>query len=286
MEIDFPPFVPPAEPQVMFPFFQPNGESFLTLLGRDDVLERINEILLPVPQDRQMRPQKYWPIIISTSRGMGKTFLLKMVGMQKVKAELKNVWIEDAIQCGRVLSFDFAKETINPAIETSEDINTFLASLMVYFLCLHFDGTQVDGINFEKIDFKNVVKFVGKQKKFNDWKSKYLQHGPDVMIEEYMRLTNIAFSVDPKTEMYNAPPVFLFDEVQSLTKPTGIQSKFLQNNPQFHTLLSLLLTALATKHYPVCICTGTSNGEIISITDNSVIIPQVLSLTPLVNDYR
>jgi len=52
-----------------------------------------------------------------------------------------------------------------------------------------------------------------------------------------------------------------------------------------HTLLSLLLTELAGKHRPICICTGTNNGDIISITEMSAIIPQVLSLTPLVNDY-
>jgi hypothetical protein len=81
LEIVFPPFVPPAEPEVKFPFFEPNGESFLTLLGRDKLLEKINEFILPDPMNRWSRPQKYWPIIISTSRGMGKTFFLKMIGM-------------------------------------------------------------------------------------------------------------------------------------------------------------------------------------------------------------
>ena len=104
MEIDFPPFVPPQTPQVVFPFFAPNGESYLNLLGRDDVVKRINDIT-----DREQPRQKYWPIIISTSRGMGKTFLLKMIGMQKVKEELKNPLIQDAIACGRVLSFYFSK---------------------------------------------------------------------------------------------------------------------------------------------------------------------------------
>jgi hypothetical protein len=155
---------------------------------------------------------------------------------------------------------------------------------MVYFLCLLFDGTRVDGINFEKISgLKSVATFVGKQKKFNDWKMDSLRKYPDDMMDEYIRLTNIAFSVDPASHMYKTPPVFLFDEVQSLSKTTDIQSK-LGKVPQFHTLLSLLLTALSTKHRPVCICTGTNNGEILSITEKSAIIPQVLSLTPLVDD--
>ena len=38
------PFVPPKEPQVIFPFFSPNGESYLTMIERDDVVASINEI--------------------------------------------------------------------------------------------------------------------------------------------------------------------------------------------------------------------------------------------------
>ena len=90
---------------------------------------------------------------------------------------------------------------------------------MVYFLCLLFDGTRVDGINFEKIsDLKSVAIFVGKQNKFNDWKMNSLRKYPNDMMDEYIRLTNIAFSVDPASYMYKTPPVFLFDEVQSLCR--------------------------------------------------------------------
>ncbi len=59
--------------------------------------------------DRRLKKNKYKPVIISTSRGMGKTFLLKKVGMQQVKEQLKLALIGNAIACGRILSFDFAK---------------------------------------------------------------------------------------------------------------------------------------------------------------------------------
>ena len=97
--------------EIIFPFFEPNGESYLNLLGRDSVVEAINEIILPYPENRRkMKRQKYWPVIISTSRGMGKTFLLKMIGLQKVKPELENILIKEAGFCGRIFSFDFAKK--------------------------------------------------------------------------------------------------------------------------------------------------------------------------------
>jgi hypothetical protein len=274
----------PLDYNITFPFFQSNGESYLNLLGRDDVVKQINTIVLPDPNNRLARRQKYWPIIISTSRGMGKTFLLKMIGMQKMKAELKNVLIEEAGSCGRILSFDFAKDAT--AIQNVDHVESFFPRLMVYFLCRLFDGKQVDGINFEEIMlFGNVNTFVGRQSKFNNWIKKWIIASADGMMDEYIRLTNIAFAVDPTTECFKTPPVFLLDEVQSLCKPTDIISKVANDCVKKHTLLSLLLTQLATNHRPICICTGTNNGDIISITEMSAIIPQVYSLTPLVNDY-
>jgi hypothetical protein len=56
----------------------------------------------------------------------------------------------------------------------------------------------------------------------------------------------------------------------------------------YHSFLSLLLTQLAGKYKPVCICTGTNSGNIINITENSKIIPQFLSLSTLhkEEDYK
>jgi len=86
--------------RVSFPLLEAmNGEMYLTLLGRDDVVREINQITLYVPSNVTASTPKFSPIIISTSRGMGKTFLLKMLGMQKVEKTLKNVKIESAISC-------------------------------------------------------------------------------------------------------------------------------------------------------------------------------------------
>ena len=145
---------------------------------------------------------------------------------------------------------------------------------MIFYLCRIFQGTQVDGINFQEIMlFKNLESFVGKQLKFRLWLVKWLQSSSEKMMEEYIRLTNIAFGT-----ANDAPPVFLLDEVQFLRNTTDIISGFGEVKPNMHTRLSLLLTQLAGKLKPVCICTGTNSGNIISITENSTILPQVLSL--------
>jgi hypothetical protein len=82
--------------------------------------------------------------------------------------------------------------------------------------------------------------------------------------------------------------VFLLDEIQTLCKPTNRKSEKISdgNGPKIHSYLTYLLTQLAGKHRPICICTGTNNGDIVSICEMSSIIPEVLSLTPLLNDYK
>ena len=105
--IQIPPFDPAKYKGVKFLFMEAeNGESYLNTLGRDDIINNINTNI------HDLSTQKYRPIIISTSRGMGKTFLLKVIGMQKLKPELKSRLIENAISCGRVISYNFGLHSI------------------------------------------------------------------------------------------------------------------------------------------------------------------------------
>ena len=273
--------VPKFDPKVdyssqseLFPFFESVNDGYLSffkkqaLVGRDDVVQQINTIIGNRGQD------KYQPIIISTSRGMGKTFLMKCVGSQNVKEGFECDLIKDALNYGRVLSFDFAGAATETAISSQEDIKTFFTRLMIFFLCRMFDGTEVDGIHFQQSEFQDITTFFGNHRKFSDWKRECLTLGVDRMIEEYIRLTNIAFHVD-----CDSPPVFLLDEIQGLCKPTTVQSKFQENQIIYHSFLSLLLTQLAGKHKPICICTGTNNGNIVQITEMSRIMPQIVSLS-------
>jgi hypothetical protein len=93
------------------------------------------------------------------------------------------------------------------------------------------------------------------------------------MIDEYVRLTNIAFGVD-----CDFPPVFLLDEIGILAgAKTNKLSKY---DGSRHTRLSLLLTQLEAKRRPLSISTGTCNGRIMEIVEPAAIIPVVLLLTP------
>ena len=270
----------PTEYKISFPFFEPNGEAFLSLLDRDKIVRRINRIAMPGPADTQFRTPKYQPIIISTSRGMGKTFLMKMIALQKVPPGLECPLIIDALKYGRIISFDFTKLSGDRDVQAMQ---RFFPKIMIYFLLRMFQGCEVDGIFFEECEFNSVATFRGKQSRFNDWKDRCLHIGTDGMIGEYIRLTNIAFGVE-----CSSPPVFLLDEIQELCVDTNEPSK---SSTQFHTLLSFLLAQLAGLYKPICLCTGTNDGKLLLITEKSSIIPDlehryvviepVLSLTPL-----
>lgn len=276
MDVDVPLF-DPTKFEVSFPFFESTILDYLktfkedALVGRDIQISRVNHIISIRNLD------KYNPIICSTSRGMGKTAFLAAVGMQKVKAEMRNPLILDAIATGRILSFDFAKGPGVTAISTERDVETFFTRLMIYFLCQMFDGCQVDGIYFEKISqFSDILTFSGTQRNFRNWLKKTVQLAAEDMMDEYIRLTNFAFEVK-----CSVPPVFLLDEIQGLLKPTNVPSFFRAGKTVNHTFLSLLITQLAGNHKPVCICTGTNNGNIAKITEKSLFIPNFISLTTL-----
>ncbi|KAI8906686.1 hypothetical protein EDD86DRAFT_270967 [Gorgonomyces haynaldii] len=287
MEVDVSAFDPssykPRETKI-FPFFDPVVEEYLNLFGdnallaRDNAIKQVNEIV----SNRQT--EKYKPIICGTSRGMGKTAFMEAIGKQYVKPELKCELIGEALAYGRVLSFDFAGVSVSEAIPSQEEIQAFFTRLMIYFLCSLFHGTLVDGIHFQRISvFSQVRNAHGKPGRFGRWLDNCLQLSADDMMDEYIRLTNIAFGVKS-----NAPPVFLLDEVQGLCLSTAIQSKFDNNQVVNHTYLSYLLTQLAGKHKPVCICTGTNSGNIMDVTEKSRIFPQFIFLTSLhlEEDYK
>jgi hypothetical protein len=253
--------------QVRFPFFPPNGESYMTLFERDDVLQSINEIA-----SSESRLQKYTPIIISTTRGMGKTFLLKMLALQRVEDRFKCARIENAKNCGRIISFDFSE--LPEALKGSE-VKQFIKKLLIFYLCFIFDGTFVDGILFEKIDFGNLNKIcdisnIVLKQHISGWWAMDI----DTMMDEYIRLTNIAFNTS-----CDIPPVFLFDEIQEILDSTTKKSM----DGHYYTVFSTLLASLSRKYQPLCICSGINHGDVDLVREATIFIPRILSLTPLVS---
>jgi hypothetical protein len=249
----------PAGYEVSFPFFQNDGKLFLPLLERDDVLREVNRTANNiVPQ------QKFRPTMIISTKGMGKTFFMRMLGSQKVPDHLKCEAIEEAIKCGRVISFDFSQEF---EFVTDADISLFLIKLLIYHLCNIFQGCIVDGIHFVKPTFPH---FRGTKDSFIAWENQRYSEDVKSMVCEYIRLTNLAFGVN-----CSVLPVFLFDEVQVLCKETSRIS----SQGYHYTLLATILNQLSFDTDIVCVCSGLNHGNIDLILDYSRIEPQIVALT-------
>jgi hypothetical protein len=144
---------------------------------------------------------------------MGKAFLLKKFGLQKVPEHLKCPEVQDAGRCGRILFIDFSRD--DNSILSDNDVFTFFQRLILFYLCRLFDGSNVDGIKFEKRSMYQIsdlwrrnVTLNGDTTWLDKWFSKCYSLLLDEMIDEYVRLTNIAFGVD-----CDFPPVFLLDEI-------------------------------------------------------------------------
>jgi hypothetical protein len=115
-------------------------------------------------------------------------------------------------------------------------VKDFLRKLLIFYLCLNFNESIVDGIPFEKIDFNDLKRTpVISNKLLKSQITEWWDMDIHDLIEEYMRLTNIAFNVDCDT-----PPVFIFDEVQVIDIP-------INENFNERTLLSALFEALSEK---------------------------------------
>jgi hypothetical protein len=93
-------------------------------------------------------------MIVSTIRGMGKTFLLKMIGLQQLPPHCISPEIQQSSKCCRVLSFDFSAASY--AIQNVGDVTSFFVRLMIFYLCRMFNGCQVDGINFVYDSFQGI----------------------------------------------------------------------------------------------------------------------------------
>ena len=145
---------------------------------------------------------------------------------------------------------------------------------MIYFLCMMFDRSKVDDINWLEIrSVGSVSNFAGKSS-FTKWRDIWINASPGSMMLEYIRLTNLAFRCDLK-----CLPVFLLDEVQALCDPPDQSVRAsLPNNLR---LLAMLKSLVGPSGYPVCVCTGTNSGNIFTLEETSSILPISIGIGPL-----
>ncbi|KAI3659777.1 hypothetical protein MP638_000906 [Amoeboaphelidium occidentale] len=249
---------------IEFPFFDSEGKEDPDVpVENDMLLTKINKNVLDRFSDG-----KYLPIIISASHDMDTTSFLRDFGMQNVPEHLKCPEIVKAGQCGRILSFDFSLR-----VEVSlwdNNVFTFFQSLMVYHLCRMFRYRCVDGINFKSnfrprspITWGSMLAQASPGTPFYRWLSMCRNYRVDEMMDEYMRLTNIAFRGD-----CDVPPVFLLKGVERIANIRN--NNIAGPDGTDLTMLSLLLERLAGRHNPICISTGIDDRGILETQKTTI----------------
>jgi hypothetical protein len=266
-QTDLPDFDPTTDYNFQFPSFESNGDYF-PLLNRQKEVNLVRKASINL-----QKTEKYEPIIIATSRGMGKTFFMKrlvkgeIVGTHPVKA------IQNAYMVGRVATME-SLEIVSFVTETNFLYQHFWQITIILNLTQIFKGRKVDGINFVSLTITEIVSCLNKSNTpLQRWICKLLSCRTGDAFEEMVRITNLAFKQNS-----SVPPVFLIDNIHNLAQiETRIPSKM---KGLYHTLLSLIVTQLAENRV-LAIFAGTTAGNIDLVAEYSNFKPKYIYLKRL-----
>jgi len=259
----------PAKYSFVFPTFEPNDDE-LPLLDRDDQIKVVANTI----QGLGHAP-KYEPIVICTSRSMGKTFFMKkLVKPAKGYSPVKQ--IKDAYEVGHIVTMN-TTEIYHVLANDQDNYSRFWQLAIAYNIVHLFAGYQVARINFHICNLADIIGCWKKLERRDNALLKYLSGkliGTSVRgaCQEMVRLTNIAFASNSDVK-----PVFLLDNVHTLARlPTTLLSTKNKNQ----TILSMVLNQLA-EYRPPCIVAGTTDGFLNLVVEYSNLCPVYVNLKPL-----
>ena len=253
---------------------EPNGDN-LPLLERRDTLKQIAQYF-----DTIDNTPKYGAICIITSRGMGKTFLLKKLGHHQLgNAGITIPHLKEAGLVGRVIGIEC--EAARPNFGSKfDDFAKFWQLMIAAHITMLFKDSNVNGINFVPLSYESVVNVYRHQLSRTPterWILAFCEKPITIACQEFIHLSNMAFGTQSQVK-----PVFLLDNVQGLARlSTDIESKVAKVK---HTVLSLLLQQLY-EYRPPCLIAGTSDGNLQLITDYSLVHPIPVYLTRIRTKY-
>jgi len=261
--VRFPPF-DPSKYDVSFPTFDSNGDE-LTMRGRDEAIASVQRAF----EELTLRKSdKYLPVVVATSRGMGKTFFLKKIARSDslyVARKARNV--------GRIITMECAKamEIFTEFAPTrTEILEYFWSALAVHHILHLFNGYRVGPIDFQS---RTLVAILNIRKggyrptdSLDAWIYDTLRLSDENLFKMLRDLTNNAFGVQDESL-----PLILLDNVHALT--TEIEKYSSEFPQQRHTILSKLLTALAPFRIPIVVA-GTCDGKLEKIAEYSNFIPR------------
>ncbi|KAI3660775.1 hypothetical protein MP638_001086 [Amoeboaphelidium occidentale] len=215
-----------------------------------------------------MTQQKLAPIIISTSRGMGKSFLLKKLGANDLGTSESIIELEQARLNGRTISLTANVDTVN---EYKCDYELWLKDVFLRHLSHIFYGYSFREVCF---DAKRLNPLLQDLSEASPSFQKFAGHVKSRSVMEVFDLvmdwTREAFNITSEVRL-----VILIDEMQHLLVDMNIKSSVYSGN---HTFLSLAFSCLKMRR-PIIIMTGTNAGELEMMNDYSDVNPHFVGLS-------
>jgi len=265
---DLPPF-DVSKYKVTFPELEVN-DVFLSMQGRVQQVQQLKKIL-----DNLKSASKHEIVVLSTARGMGKTFFLKKVVFEDIDA------LKQARQVGRIISTE-AQNCFTQFIGANVSLfDNFWQCLIAHHLVGLFRETKVNGVNFRYLSLTEVLRIKTQLIQSNQLEQlihKITSSHLSEAVQLLMEYTNSAFNTKNTSK-----PVFLLDNAHVFAR------QFLQDRPSTldqslnHTLLSSLLSLLGPSRIP-CIVACTNDGKLDILAEYSNIRPRYIRLTPLTFD--
>ena len=240
-----------------------NGDPYLPLISRETEAEQVHHLI-------NRAQQKLSPTIISTSRGMGKTFFLKKIGLNQLAPSYESIpEIGKAQRCGRIVSFTANIETCQ---QYGMDHNMWIKDVLVSHLTQIFVGTRFRNVAFQQA-YKSVFNadLTQEDVSFKKYIARLRTLTPEQLFEEVMDATLKAFDIKE-----DVPLFILCDEIQYLMQEVEILSA---ESMTKHTFFSRALNSIKEKR-PRIIATGTNSGNLPIMHRYTDISPSFVGLTP------
>jgi len=255
---------------VSFYGLETNGEALASV-------ERAEQIATIAATSEEIRQLEKLPVLtIVSSRGMGKTFLMK-----KGVLDNNTEFIKEAKQNGRVVSIECGQVFSILKANFPEDQIPKLFWPMTIFFHLHclFAGKRVvaqDQIydfrttaGQNTVSLESIKQILISQNSFH--KMYATLEGAYALL---LKLTNAVWQNN------TTGTIFLLDEINCLTQHTTLLRT---DGKSTHTYLSFLLDQLHNlkSNRPLCICAGTTDGDLPLVCDGTHVRVIPLRLTTI-----
>jgi hypothetical protein len=209
--------------------------------------------------------EDFCPVFIeSNGEELSQLQLLRLITSSATTELVDVAQVDHASQCGRIVSFDFSSHDWTNFNGTVQE---YVSLILIRNLCDIFFGAIVDGIPFQKLGIAELHSKTdpARFRDFNRWFSRVRLLTVPQIIDEYRRLTRIAFRIRK-----SSPLVLLCEGIDNVGNDT---------------FLSFIRTDILNANTSlVLLCSGRGIRDIVDELQNSSLHCSRSTLTVTNND--